>query len=261
VAAAATDATGVYVYGVTLADVECAADTVDEGALRAVVSIEPLAGYAPEAVEAALREEPDWLEQRLRAHEAVLEQVLAAGPVAPFRFGTIFRSEDELRGALARAQESLSARLRQLRGTAEWGVKAWADDGDLRRWVERHDAHAARERADLDAAPEGRRYLLEKRLRRRLDADATELAFVRAQEAHAVLSAVAEESSVERPSGLDEQPGKRLVLRAAYLVADDRLSELERALAEVRGRGAELGVDYVLSGPWPAYSFVDPGLA
>jgi len=261
VAATATEARGLYVYGVTLADVQCEGRTVDVGRLRAVVSEEPLAQYEPEAVEAALRA-PGWLEQRLRAHEAVLESVLAAGPVAPFRFGTIFRTEQELRAALSRAEQDLAERLDELRGAAEWGVKAWVDDGVLFRWLEEHDDRTRQERSALDDATEtGRRYLLEKRLRRRLESDASELALDRAHAAHASLAATAREASAERPSGLDERAGKRPVLRASYLVAGDGLAAFQRAVAAARERDAELGLEYVLSGPWPPYSFVDAQLA
>ncbi len=259
--ATGTEARGLYVYGVTLAGVACDAGTVDVGRLRAVIGEEPLERYEPAVIEAAVRE-PGWLEERLRAHEAVLEAVHAAGPVAPFRFGTIFRSEPELRAALARAEERLAARLEELRGASECGVKAWADDAALRRWLERHDEDARLARSELDAAAEGgRRYLLEKKLRRRTEVQAGELAFDRAREAHAALAASAREAKIERPSGLDEQADRRPVLRGSYLVAAEQLAPFEQVLAELQGRDEDVGLDYALSGPWPPYSFVEVELA
>lgn len=259
--ATATEAQGIYVYGVTLADVTCKTDTVDVGRLRAVVSVEPLDRYEPDAIEAALSEQ-GWLEGRLRAHEEVLETVHAAGPVAPFRFGTVFRTEAELREALARGEEHLVKRLEELRGTAEWGVKAWVDDEALFRWAEQHDEEAGRERAELEATSEtGRRYLLEKRLRRRVEAEAAGLALDRAHATHAALAEKAREATLDRPSGLDERTDRRPILRAAYLVPEAGLEAFERVLAQLQRRDAELGIEYVPSGPWPPYSFVDAQLA
>jgi hypothetical protein len=255
VAAPASEATGVYVYGVTLVDVPCDGATVDEGGLRAIVAEEPLEQYAPEVLEAALAD-PGWLETRLRRHEEVLEAVLARGPVAPFRFGTIFRTEADLRQALSRTEQRLTARLEELRGTAEWGVKAWVDGEVLSASLERPDTDT-----DLADMAEGRRYLLEKRLRRQTEAEANELALGRAHDAHAQLAELAVEARIEGPSGLDERKGHRLLLRTAYLLRDDCRPELERLVDELRERDAELGLDYVLSGPWPAYNFVDPGLS
>lgn len=260
-AATKTEARGLYVYGVTLTDVPCEGTTVDVGRLRAVVSEEPLDRYAPEAIETAVRE-PGWLEQRLRAHDATLEAVHAAGAVAPFRFGTIFHSEEELRSALARSEEQLSQRLEELRGASEWGVKAWVDDDVLRSWIEQHDEEARRGRVELDAAGEpGRRYLLEKKLGRRAAEQAKELALDRAHSAHAALAAEVREARADRPSGLDSPDRRRPVLRASYLVAHDAPEPFRRTLAEVQERDAELGIGYALSGPWPPYSFVDGELS
>jgi Gas vesicle synthesis protein GvpL/GvpF len=259
--ATTTETRGLYVYGVTLAEVPCAADTLDVGRLRAVVSEQPLDRYEPEAVDAAIRE-PGQLEEWLRDHEAVVQAVQDAGPVAPFRFGTIFRTEAELRSALARAEDALVARLEELRGASEWGVKAWVDDGVLRGWFEAHDEEARRARMELDATAEpGRRYLQEKKLRRLADAEAAGLALERAHAAHEELAAEAREATVDRPSGLDARTERRPLLRASYLVADDRLGPFEHLLEELQGRDAELGIEYTLSGPWPPYSFVDVELA
>ncbi len=257
-AAAATDTLGFYVYGITLGDVACPAETVDVGRLRAVVRREPLARYDTKAVEAAVKE-PGWLETQLRTHESVLASVHEAGPVAPFRFGTIFKTEAELREALARAQAGLGARLEELRGTSEWGVKPWIDDEVLRRWFEENDCQARRERAEITAATEpGRRYLLERRLARRVAAEAAELALDRVHDAHAVLAAEAREASMERPSGFDEQGARRPLVRASYLLSADRLASFEAALSAMQKRDSPLGIEYVVSGPWPPYSFVDP---
>jgi hypothetical protein len=256
-AAAPTEALGLYVYGVTLAGVDCPGEVVDEGLVRAVVRKEPLERYEPEALEETLRDR-GWLEEQLRGHEAVLAAVLAAGPVVPFRFGTIFRSEAELRGTLAASEQQLAGRLEELRGTAEWGVKTWVDGALLRRRLEEDDDHARILRAELDTTdpPAGRRYLLEKRLERRVAAAAESIALERAHATHALLAEHARESSHDRPSGFDERGAQYPVLRAAYLLEDARREAFEQALAAAQREDAVLGLEYALTGPWPAYNFV-----
>jgi hypothetical protein len=257
VAAAATEALGLYVYGVTLAGVPCACRTVDQGRLRAVVGDEPLDRYTPEAIETSLQD-PNWLEERLREHEAVLEAVQSAGPVAPFRFGTVFRTEEDLRERLAAVEEQLADRLEELRGAAEWGVKAWVDEDVLRGRLEEEDPELRRGRQELDTAgTAGRRYLLEKKHRRRLDEEAAELAYERACAAHAAIAAEAREARVDRPSGLDELSKRRAVLRASYLVDDACLDGFRTTVEQAGARDAEIGLGYTVSGPWPPYSFVE----
>ena len=255
---ATAESVGIYVYGITFVDVDCPSDVVDHGRLRAVVRSEALDQYEPEALETALRDR-SWLEEQLRGHEAVLAQVIAAGPVVPFRFGTIFRTEAELRTTLAQSEELLAARLEELRGTAEWGVKTWADGATLRRWLEEHDEPARALRGELDSTdPQaGRRYLLEKRLERHVAAVAEALALERAHATHAVLAEHARETRTDRPSGFDERGAQYPVLRAAYLVEDERREAFEQALAAAQREDSTIGLDHALSGPWPAYNFVD----
>ena len=255
-----TEALGLYVFGITVVGVDCPAEIVDHGRLRAVVRAESLEQYEPDALEAKLRDDRSWLEQQLRRHDAVLSAVQAAGPLVPFRFGTIFRSEAELRAVLAASEGQLTRRLEELRGAAEWGVKTWVDGPRLRRWLEEHDDHARSLRAGLDAGdlPAGRRYLLEKQLDRHVASEAASLALERAHETHAVLAEHARESCTDRPSGYDDRGEEWPVLRAAYLLEDGRREAFEQALEVARKREAELGLDYALSGPWPPYNFVDP---
>jgi hypothetical protein len=258
-AARSAEAAGLYAYGITLAEVECPGATIDEGRVRAVVREEQLDQYEPEALEQALRDR-GWLEEQLRAHEAMLAVVLAAGPVLPFRFGTIFRTEDELRALLAASESELVSRLEELRGATEWGVKAWADRRTLHAWVEQHDERAGALRQEVEAAGSpGRRYLLEKRLDRHVTAEAAALALERAHATHALLAAEARDAHTDGPSGLDEAGESRYpVLRGAYLVDEERREAFEKTLAQARREDAGIGLDYALSGPWPPYNFAEP---
>lgn len=260
-ATAPVETVGLYVYGITFADVDCPCEFVDHGRLRVVVRPEALDQFEPEALEAALRDR-SWLEERLRGHEEVLAAVLAGGPVVPFRFGTIFRTETELHATLEASEQQLAERLEELRGTTEWGVKTWADGSAIRRWLEEHDDHAralAEERDAMGRSP-GRRYLLEKKLERHMATEAACLAHERAHTTHALLAQEARESTCDRPSGFDERGAQFPVLRAAYLVEDGARDAFERALAAARREDEAFGLEYVLTGPWPPYNFVDtPG--
>ena len=257
-AATPTETLGLYVYGVTLVGVECPGDVVDQGLLRAVVREEPLERYEPEALEETLRDR-SWLEEQLRGHEAVLSAVLAAGPVVPFRFGTIFRTETELRETLTASERKLADRLEELRGTAEWGLKTWVDGAAMRRWLEEHDEHARALREELGTTDpsSGRGYLLSKRLERHVAGEAAAIALERAHATHALLAEHARESRTDRPSGFDERGAQHPVLRAAYLLDDEGRAGFEQALAAAGRADAAVGLDYALSGPWPAYNFVD----
>jgi hypothetical protein len=251
-AAGRTDATerGYYVYaivgaaphldGVRGVDGASPVFTVEGAGLNAVVSEVPLAEFGEEALKERLEELP-WLEEKVRAHEDVLERAAGETSILPLRFGTIYRSLDPVRELLEQRHEALSAALAQLDGKKEWGVKAKLDRDRLRAAVEDGDATAA-----LEGAAPGAAFFTRKRRERDVEEQARALAGRLAADAHLRLAAVANESV--RDGGA--------LLKSSYLVDRDREHLFREALDEVAAAGAGFGFRYELTGPWPPYSFV-----
>src|SRR5436190_13975265 len=129
--------TGCYVYGITRAgspDLPPEVPPVDPNApltlvrhddVVAFTSDVSLAEFSAEAVSERVKD-LDWVEQRVRAHDAVVKAMLAAGPVIPCRFCTILRSAHDVRRLLERNDSELRNTLDALDGTKEWGVKMHA---------------------------------------------------------------------------------------------------------------------------------------
>jgi hypothetical protein len=261
VASPAAVGSGWYVYGVVPAaqvvgdsfarargvnpsgDVVLVAD--DE--LAAIASDVPLAEFGEAAIAENLHD-PAWLEEKVRAHEAVLEAALKRGPLVPFRFGTIYRSDEQVRRML-RENSQLGTTLERLRGTLELGVKAFFDEGAFDRGQDDDSA--------LDEAAGGRAYLLRKQHERRL-ADARS-AFVAdcANDSHERLSAAAEDG-LANPPQRPEVTGRAgaMILNGAYLVRAEREGDFKGVVAALEADYAARGVTYEVTGPWPAYNFV-----
>ena len=161
--------------------------------------------------------------EALWAHEAVVEQLLDAGPVLPARFGTVL-SEDELRDELERRAEEFSSALELVRDRVELGVRAsWLDRVFDRRSEESGSAYLDRKLRERQAAEDA------------------------AADLHEPLAHLAVRSVVQ------VEPSPCLTLVGSYLVERE---EVERFRAEAERLGAELdGVVLVCTGPWPPYSF------
>jgi gas vesicle protein GvpL/GvpF len=242
------DNVGWYLYGVVADGAEApAAAPVDprhevvalaEGAVAGIASRVSL----DEFDEAALPErlaDAAWLEEKIRAHEQVLEEALARGAVVPCRFCTVYRDEQELRRFLAGHAEALAAALAQFEGRVELGVKAFAARAG-------HGGQAAQ-------AQSGRAYL---EVRRREQQAREELARSRADVAarlHERLLAAADNGVLldlqsRDVSGRDAE----MVFNGAYLVSDG--GRFREALGHA-ARESD-GLELELTGPWPPYNFV-----
>jgi hypothetical protein len=239
-----------YVFGVAANAPELerldGVELVRHGELAAMVREVPLDEY-DEAVLPERLNDRVWLERNARAHEDVLQAAVALTAVVPLRFGTIYRSCEQVERMLAERSDELAATLARVRGHVELGVKAWVDPSALEGALAAQAGPAAP--GTGAAYLQGR--LREQELSRELAARCAALA----DEAHERLSAVAVEAVVNRPqprelTGRQEQ----MLLNGAYLVpaGDERLrAEVERLSAEHR----ELGIEYELTGPWPPHNF------
>jgi len=258
------DGPGWYLYGVaaaeeaptarlesaTAVDPQHPVALVVEGTLAGVTSRVSLEEFDEAALPQRLGDAA-WVEQKVRAHEQVLEGVLEAASVVPCRFCTVYRTEAELRSFLAERNEELTRALARVAGRVELGVKAFVDRDRFAA-----GNNAVRELAERVSQAEGGRAYLESRWLEQLIGQ--ELARFGAEVASALderLRAAAEDGvlvGLQRPevSGREEE----MVFNGAYLVSEKPRFEQELATlaADFRGNGVELE----LTGPWPPYNFV-----
>lgn len=246
--------TGLYVYGVA------AAGTIDApppgpaiessrppglvaaGSLTAIVSEVDVGELEGEALERNARD-PEWLEAKVRAHEAVLDAALTKTTVVPMRFGAIFSSERGLRDMLTDNAAQFGRCLERVRDRSEWGVKV-------------HAAAAVVEEVATPAAPaSGRDYLLRKKERLDARAGAAEAAAALARDVHAALSEIAAEAAL-----VTARSATPPVLNAAYLVDDGLREPFMQRVSELQLLHGD-PCTFEVTGPWPPYNFTSADVA
>jgi hypothetical protein len=250
---------GTYIYGVVQAARAPSLAGVPVGlsgagrprALRAgpdrwvVVADVPLEQYGERALAGGLRD-LDWVASRAMSHEAVVEHLAKRAPVVPMKLFTIFLTDDRAIDDIEAARKTIDSAFRRISSAAEWSVRVFgAGDG----------ASAVHSARGSSAARSGAAFL---RLKKKAK-DERRAAAVRAARvvtaAHRALARIARASRVKPP--VDGEAGARLLLDAAYLVADNRRA---RFRAEVKRRARECraaSCNLTLTGPWPAYHFIE----
>jgi hypothetical protein len=234
-------------------------ERVEEGDLAAIVSRVPLSEFGA----APLRENLNdlaWLERVARAHESVLERVLAQSAIVPLRLCTIYENERSVRDMLEREHDSFAGALDALAGREEWGVKLIVDDERLAEKARSRDAEVAALEDELGARTGGGAYMLRRRLERHLREAVDSLGGELAEQVHAQLQDWASDAVVLPPQNpeLSRHEGSML-LNGAYLVEAERVHGLRALVAELEEHHRELGVRIELTGPWPPYNFLPGG--
>jgi hypothetical protein len=172
-------------------------------------------------------------EEAMWAHEAVVEQLMARGPVLPMRFGTALPDDETVVELLSSRRDGFLEALDRVRGAVELGVRAVVDvDPETR--------------GPAETPRSGSDYLLG-RLQEQRDADAL------GRRVHEPLAELAREST------LRVAYDGHVRVRASYLVDASRIDRFRARVLELEREG-ETGV-ISCTGPWPPYSFVEARLA
>jgi hypothetical protein len=219
--------------------------------LWAIVSDVPAADYSEDALRRGLQD-LEWVGRRAMAHEAVVERFLSAPALLPMKLFTLFTSDERLTEYVQRQRRSLERILSRVEKHLEWGVRLTFDEKAARDAVERDHSRTPR-RGDL---VQGADYLTRKR--DLLNVSRVQLAQARA-EANRLYRTLAQTATETRRRTDTEQaaPGSRLLLDAAFLVPARRSTAFKSTLQKKARTLDGAGVAVSLTGPWPAYNFID----
>ncbi|MFD9908954.1 GvpL/GvpF family gas vesicle protein [Streptomyces sp. NPDC059063] len=203
---------------------------------------------------AVVSDSPDDLRPKRRdllAHQSVLDEAGAGGPVLPLRFGSLAQDDEAVLAVMEELADHYRERLRALEGRAEYNVKASHDEQAVLHKVLSENPEL-RTMAEANRQAGGGSY--EQKLR--LGEQLTEA--VRGCEAgDAVEVRRALEPCAEAVSEGPDSTG--WLANVSFLVRRDRADAFVAAVEELRAKQPHL--ELRVHGPLPPYSFVAAGPA
>ncbi|HVL67099.1 MAG TPA: GvpL/GvpF family gas vesicle protein [Vicinamibacterales bacterium] len=204
----------------------------------------PLDTYGGTALERGLAD-LDWVGRIALAHEAVVEHFTAkrGSTVVPMKLFTMFSNAERAVAEIAGRRVAIDRTMRRIAGAEEWGVR-----------VVRAVTAASEPSAKATRAASGTAFL---RARKQARDDAR---FARAAAAEAAANAYERLQKLARDATrrqLDAPSGTvPPLLDAAFLVESKKRAAFARAAEREAEICARAGAQMTLSGPWPAYNFV-----
>ncbi len=247
--APAPEVAGRYVYGVIEADQPLTFGrmgiggtgemvyTVNHRDIAAVVSATPIAILDP-------------TRENALAHEHVIEEVMKRHTVIPMSFGTVFRTEDDIREVLRSIYPSLKDVLKQMAGKLEFGLKVMWDREKIMDELKAEDEEIRRFQQELTRKHLQSTYFARMQLGRMVERGLAERSTRYVREIYEGLRSVCVASRDNKPIG------DKMILNAAFLIEKEREAEFDAAVNRVaRKFGDRLNFKY--TGPWPPYNFVN----
>lgn len=203
----------------------------------------PLALYGAELIRSRLQN-LEWVSEIALAHAAVVEHFARArgATVVPMKLFTLFSSVERALAEMHARRLPLGRVIKRIRGADEWGVR-----------IARNTAFAGGEAVPVGPASSGAAFLAAKK-RARDQARAQSVGA--AQAAERSLEALARLAKGTRRQPPPEGAAAPPLVDAALLVPASRKETFKLAARREAERCRTAGADLTLTGPWPAYNFV-----
>lgn len=81
-------------------------------------------------------EDMEWLIPMVKRHEEIVRHVMAAHPVIPIRFGTIYKDTEKVLSVMSDGYDRLCPYLDFIKDKEEWGIKVYAGEGAGMKTIE-----------------------------------------------------------------------------------------------------------------------------
>lgn len=177
-------------------------------------------------------------EKSVLEHARVVSQSFRTATVLPFRFGTIFDTEDAIRQAVRANRRTFCESVARLRGKAEMRIRLVVRDGSLREAME--------EIILPDTV--GREYLAKLREKASRDRERQTKARALSVQVHKLFNPIEEEISCKKVDA------DGMLLDIAHLIDNKSIEKYQNRYntAAKQLKNCEL----VVTGPWPPYHFL-----
>lgn len=179
-------------------------------------------------------------EKSVLEHARVVSVCFRQGTVLPFRFGTVFETDDALRQAVRTNRRAFGQSVEKLRGKSEMHLKLVVRDGSLR--------DAMTDTLLPDSV--GREYLAQLRIKASRDRERQTKARALSVQVHKLFNPLEEEVSCKKVDA------EGMLIDIAHLIDSKAVEKYQNrySTAAKQLKNCEL----VISGPWPPYHFL-PG--
>lgn len=198
----------------------------------------------------------DWLEQKVRAHMKVISQIMNFSTVIPFKFGTVFEKEDNLKKMLEGEVQFFKDKMAELDGKEEWAVKLYCNFETLNKKMNEISDEIKQLDQEIFSSSKGKAFLLKKKRNELIKKEADKKICEYGQHCFDNLKGCAEGAVLNKllPREVTEKENE-MILNSVYLVIKKKVEDFLGLVEELKNKYSEIGFEFDCTGPWPPYNF------
>lgn len=198
----------------------------------------------------------EWVKVNASTHEKIMEQVMANADVIPFKFGTLFNTDDSLKAMLEEYGEEFKAILRKLENKEEWGLKIYCDMEKLKATFSNDEPKISKIENEISSSSPGKAYFLKKKKGELIENTLNRKISECSLESFELLKELSFKARINKllPREVTEREDD-MVLNSAFLVEKDEVDDFINMVDTLKPHYEIKGFFFDCTGPWPPYNF------
>ena len=198
-----------------------------------------------------------WVETNAREHVEVIKWLMEENSVIPFKFGTIYYSENTLRKFIEDYSDSLKENFSEISGKEEWAVKIYCDRKSLSEQIDELSEEAAELEKQIMASSPSRGFLLKRKKNEFVETEMTRICNKFGQEYYDEFRKLSTAKYLNNLLPKD-YTGREdtMILNASFLVNKNMVNDFINKGDILMKRDSNSGFSIEINGPWPAFSFI-----
>ncbi len=196
----------------------------------------------------------DWVKNEVLTFSNQQNKLNEKTHILPFRFGTVYATQEKMKSFLNQHKQYLHNKLAFLKNKSEWGVKVYLTRSTFKDWLKskagltNKDQRGSgaeyfnyiRKEMKILANEEDQINRIIKNIEERIQLDSYDL------------------STIDFVEGnKDSIASMKIVSNYAILLEDNTLDQFNNKINELNTFYHECGISFRVSGPWPAFNFVN----
>ncbi|MHC1738693.1 MAG: GvpL/GvpF family gas vesicle protein [Ignavibacteriaceae bacterium] len=167
-----------------------------------------------------------WMEINAREHINVINKIMKNNTVIPFKFGTIYKSEEGLEKFIEDYTLSLNKNMIIINGKEEWTVKIYCNRDELKNQIEELSKDVSDLEIQIRNSSPGRAYLLERKKSDLMEMEIDKLSKNYGASYYELFLKLSESTRINNllPKNLTGR-NDDMILNAAFLVSKDKVGE------------------------------------
>lgn len=197
-----------------------------------------------------------WIESHARDHIRIISEVMKNRTVIPFKFGTIFNSEESLRQFIVDYSSSLTENLKNLKGKEEWSVKIYCDRTILNQQIGEISEDVRALEQEISISQPGKAFILKRKKAELIGKEIEMVMRICGQVCYEKLVTLSEQIQINNlmTKELTERTDD-MILNVSCFVKNDKVGELMAEISKLQEKYKHVGFDLDVAGSWPPFSF------